>query len=489
MELANQTVDKALRETREGFLIFKTRTLVYREAQLRSMLKGLSEMRKQLCEGVRNDLGRQEYATWFLEICLVEGEIEHTLRHLKAWIQPIQIDTPLLVSPAQSKILYEPLGVVAVLGSWNFPIFTLLTPLVNVIAAGNCAIIRPSELAPHTSSAVAKFIERYLDRDCYRCVEGQVEIARAITEAKFDGICFTGSTEKGKLVAQAAAKNLVPCVLELGGKSPSVIDITADIDHAAKKIVNGRFMNAGQACVAPDYVLVHHSLTTELIAKVKKYLTEFWNNGKTVEDFGKIISEQHEQRLLSLVKTQSQGEIISCGHSSSKPVPTIVLNPSLDSPLMKEEIFGPILPILTFNTFDDAIRIINKLDKPLVVYYFGDHFGENFKRLENETSSGALISNETMFHLGNSDMPFGGVGMSGYGRYHGFEGFKQFSNCKGVLHKPPLNMFPYTAGYPPYSKGKQAIMAMLQKMRGLTKYNPVRIALEAPYKYGLLAKL
>lgn len=228
--------------------------------------------------------------TWFTEIAVIQNEIDHTIAHLKKWSQPVCVDTPMYLGPAKSKIVYEPLGVVCVIGSWNFPIFTTLMPLVSVIAAGNCAVIKPSEIAPHVSLKIKQLILRNLDTDCYRPIEGLVEVAKALTSAKFDGICFTGSTEKGKLVAAAAAKNLVPCVLELGGKCPVIVDQSANLEFAAKEISRARFMNCGQTCVATDYVLLHYSVTDKFMRILEKEIKSQWKDGTNVADMGKVVN-------------------------------------------------------------------------------------------------------------------------------------------------------------------------------------------------------
>jgi aldehyde dehydrogenase (NAD+) len=306
----------------------------------------------------------------------------------------------MLIGPGKSKIVYEPLGVICIMGSWNFPLFTTLGPLIAVIAAGNCAVVKPSEFSPNTTKKIKSLIARYLDGSAYVCLEGQVQVAIALTSKRFDGIVFTGSTEKGKLVAAAAAKNLVPCLLELGGKCPSVVDQSSDLDFAAKKIVLGRYINSGQVCISPDYVLVPENKKDKFIELLKKHITAFWSDGANVADMGKVVNNFHQNRLCDLFTDIEPSQIV-CGNPNvlqdRKLTPTVVLNPAKDSLLMKDEIFGPILPLITYIEFDEVVKYINSMEKPLAIYYFGSSSGSNYQRLEKETSSGALINNEVLF--------------------------------------------------------------------------------------------
>ena len=285
-------------------------------------------------------------------------------------------------------------------------------------------------------------------------------------------IFFTGSTEKGKLVAQAAGKNLVPCVLELGGKSPSIVDESANIDLAAKKIALGRFMNAGQVCVAPDYVLVHYQITDKFISALERAIREIWKNGQNISDMGRIVNDFHKDRCCSLLKDHKGTVVIGNANAGDDGniTPTVVLNPARDSALMKDEIFGPILPIYSFSKIDEAIQQINENDKPLVIYYFGSTIlNSNLTKLEKSTSSGALVTNETLFQLASPYLPFGGVGGSGYGRYHGKAGFLAFSNQKSVMIKPALNFYPYNSIYPPFTPDKQNRIRFLMRFLGCTQ--------------------
>lgn len=391
----------------------------------------------------------------------MEKKIDHCLEHLKEWMADESVDTPMLLGPAKSRIVWEPFGVALIMGSWNFPFFTTIGPLIYAIAAGNCAIIKPSEMSPQCSRIMKRLLTRHLDSQAYACIEGAVQVAIAITSKPFDVICFTGSTEKGKLVAAAAAKNLVPCVLELGGKSPTVVDETADIDFAARKVAWGRYANAGQICVAPDYVLVHEKVTSKFNDLLKKYIKEFWDEGRNVKDAGRAITDWHQKRLCGMLKDHG-GEVIqgnANAHEDFNLTSTVVMNPNPESAMMKEEIFGPILPVFKFSKIEEAIQKINEGDKPLVLYYFGATFGKNKTRIERETSSGGYVVNDVLVHLLNPDLPFGGVGMSGYGKYHGKAGFQAFSHNKAVMVKAPI---PTDFLYPPYTKSKENLIERLQ---------------------------
>lgn len=356
-------------------------------------------MQQELSDAVKNDLGRSAFITWLAELNTLEHDIDHSLANLKKWMKEICVDTPMSIGPGKSKIVYEPLGVVLIMGSWNFPLITTLRPLINVISAGNCAVIKPSEISKHSSRKIKALIARYLDMNCYACIEGAVQVAIACSNKKFDSIVYTGSSEKGKLVAAAAGKNLVPCILELGGKSPLIVDDSADLEFAAKKIVLGRFLNSGQTCIAPDYLLVHQSVVDKLIPLIVSTIKTFFDDGRNVDDMGRVINDFHHSRLCELLRDH-QGTVVvgnANAFNDKNLVPTVVLNPSKDSALMKDEIFGPILPIITYESLDDAIKYVKDGEKPLVLYYFGSQNGKNAKRMEHETSSGAFVVNEALF--------------------------------------------------------------------------------------------
>ena len=327
-------------------------------------------------------------------------------------------------------------------------------------------------MAPESSTVIKNIVEKYLDPKCFKVIEGGPEVAAKIASYPWDLLCFTGSTQKGKLVAEAAAKNLVPCILELGGKCPAVIDASANIDFAASKVSFARFNNSGQTCISTDYVLVHESVQTLFLERLQHHLKVMYGGfgDKGSPDMGKIVTDWHCDRLEGLIKT-SKGKIL-CGGKVNRNIkymePTIILNPDLNSPVMQEEIFGPVLPVITFVNFDEVINLINSKDKALAVYYFGSVFGINphKERLLNETSSGAFLVNEAIIHIVNHEFGFGGVGPSGYGRYGGYDGFKQWSNPKSIMIKPAMNFPPYNSLSPPFTPAKQQRLKMMFGLTG-----------------------
>lgn len=294
------------------------------------------------------------------EIHTCVRDVEHTMEHLQDWMTEKCIDTPFMIGPAKSYILAEPLGVVAVLGSWNYPLATAIAPVINAIAAGNCVILKPSEIAPYTSRVMKKLFAFHLDSNAYQCVQGAVQVAIRATSSPVDLIIFTGSTEKGRLVAAAAAKNLVPCILELGGKSPVVVDKSADVEFAAMKLAHIAFMNSGQLCIRSDYVLCEHSLVQDLIKQLKKQIEKQTKEGSNHENNGKVINEFHQNRLCKLLSDHGGTVVIGNenAHQDKNLTPTVVLNPLSESPLMQDETFGPILPIIPVKNIDEAIKFI-----------------------------------------------------------------------------------------------------------------------------------
>lgn len=370
------------------------------------------------------------------------------------------------MTPGISKVEYEPLGVALIMSSWNYPILTTIMPLANAIGAGNMAIIKPSEISRSSAKVIKKLVEKYLDPSAYKIIEGGQEVAKSIITKKFDLIVFTGSPEKGKIVASEAGKNLVPCILELGGKCPVIVDskpnqsfitspFSSSLDYAAAKIIWGRFINCGQTCLACDYVLVHEDSAEELKKLLIKHLKESYK-GRSDKYFdgdkGSLINAVHAERIKGYLNENHDGTIIAGVKSEEEYKdlknnwipPTIVDNPSDESSLMTEEIFGPVLPIKTYKTIDEAIKYINDRPKPLGLYYFGSILGSNGARVRRETSSGAFSFNDAVIQVCNPNLPFGGVGNSGYGSYHGIYGFRNMSHAKACYYKLPLNFYPFT---------------------------------------------
>ena len=466
-------VDVALARLKKCEKTGITKDYKFRVLQLRQLKLGLKQMEQELNQAVAADLGKGSFVNWMLDIRIVEREIEHALKHLKSWMKDECVDTALMIGPGKSYIQKEPLGIVAVLGTWNFPIATSLGPVVNAISAGNCVLFKPSELAPHSAVVMKSLFQKYLNANAFQCVNGAVQVAIKVTSAPVDLIIFTGSTRTGKLIAQAAAKNLTPCVLELGGKCPVVIDETADMNYTASKIAAMGFVNSGQLCIRSDYILVQNSLAEKFLSKLKAEVTRIYKDGADKASLGRPINDFHKNRCCDLLADHG-GTVITGNANASRDknlTPTIILNPVLDSPVMQDEIFGPILPVLTYKTLDEAIETIKSLDKPLAVYYFGKNSSsnKNLKRLRAETSSGAFLVNEIAVQYFNADTPFGGVGGSGYGRSHGKEGFLQCCNKKSVILKSVWNFWPFTVTVPPYTPDKQRTIKFLMTKMDYTQ--------------------
>jgi len=443
----------------------KTRPLSYRKEQLKNLLKGLKDLEEKFHEAWNADLGGGKFSSQMLSYHLTVGETQEALHKLEEWNKPTVVDTPLSIGPGKSYLLPEPLGVILVVGAWNYPLSLTVPYVASAIAGGNCVIAKASELAPHTSKVLKELFEKYLDKECFRLVEGKAEVAKAITRLPFDKIVFTGSTEKGKLVAKAAADNLTPCLLELGGKSPTIVDRDCDLNNATLRICQGRFTNAGQSCVACDYVFVHKDIKEKFVEEMKKKIIQFYGEDPLKsKDFGRIINEFHCTRLKGYLDENHGGKVIIGGQVNAKEryvAPTLIDSPRFDCKLMKDEIFGPILPIFEFDNIDMVIQFINKRDKPLALYYYGSGSSQNYKRVRDFTSSGALCLNESLIHFAHAFLPFGGVGASGMGFVHGYNGFKELVHFKPVFEKGAINCYPFNARYPPYTPHKQQLLLSL----------------------------
>ena len=457
----------ALEELRKSFLSGKTIPIGYRKQQLKNLIRGVKDLEPKFHEALKKDLGVNSLGSFMLSTNLTIAEAEHALANIDKWTSKQCVDTPFVIGPARSYIQPEPYGVALVIGPWNYPVSTSVSYVASAIAAGNCCIIKPSEVSEHTSKVIAELFDKYMDKSCYRCIEGKTEVAKAITREKFDVIIFTGSTEKGKLVAQAAAENLVPCILELGGKSPTIVDRDANLENAALRIVQGRFLNCGQTCIACDYLFVHKEVKVELLRKIQEKIVEFYGQDPSLsEDYPRIINDFHLQRIKDYLDEDHGGKVITGGviKADQKYIaPTLVYNPKLDSKLMQEEIFGPVLPILEFEDLDYVIKFINERSKPLALYYYGSTLSKNYKKVKTYTFSGALVANDSVFHFANSNLPFGGVGHAGYGKLHGYHGFKAFTHFKSVMEKTSINFYPFNVRYPPYAGSRGKLLRLMLK--------------------------
>ena len=428
-----------------------TRPLAWRKNQLHRLRTMIDECRDEIFAALKDDLGKPAMEARMSETGYVKAEIKHALKHLRKWMKPQRLHTPLLLRPGKAHIRPEPYGVALIVGPWNFPFQLAVAPLAAALAAGNCAVLKPSEIAPATSALLARYLPQYLDSDAVAVIEGDAEVAKALLAERFDYIFYTGSTAIGRKVMGAAAEHLTPVTLELGGKCPCIVDDSAKLDVAAHRIVWGKFMNAGQTCVAPDYVLVHESIEDELIAKMRDTVREFYGDSPAASaDYARIVSTKHFDRLQALL--DSPGDTVCGGEADRDSLcisPTICRNVPADSPLMQDEIFGPILPVLTFNSIDEAIRRVNARPKPLALYLFSSDKSAHAAVIA-KTSSGGVCINDVILQLSTPNFPFGGVGESGMGRYHGRAGFNAFSNSKTILNRgtwldPKLR-------YPPYKK-------------------------------------
>ena len=462
-------VQPVFETVKQAFNSGKTRDLNFRRQQLKNLIRGINELDKQFHDALKNDLGASQFTSYLTSTSISLLDIEHTLSNFKKWAQKKSVDTSVLLGPAKSYIVPEPYGVVLIIGAWNYPLFTTLPYVATCIASGNSIILKPSEMASHSSKIIAELFEKYLDNECYKVVEGATEVAKKLTALPLDMIIFTGSTDKGKLVAKAAAENLTPCILELGGKSPTIVDRDADIENAALRIASGRWTNCGQTCVATDYLLVHKDIKIAFVKALKQKLIEFFGaNPKNSSDYVRIINEFHSKRLQGYL-TEDHGGKILYGNLNDIDIkekyvpPFIVENPKLNSQMMQDEIFGPILPIIDINNIDEAIKYINSRPKPLALYYYGSIFSAAKDRLINETSSGSIVFNDSIFQVLHENLPFGGVGFSGMGAVHGEIGFKSTSHFKPIMDKAPINLFPLSCRFPPYTTSRQMIMKTLLK--------------------------
>lgn len=447
---APPSASEHLARQRAYFATGETRSFAFRARQLAALRAAIVEHEAALSEALRKDLGKPGAESYATEIGFVLSEIDLVARNLKSWMKPRRTLPSLVVLPASTKIHPEPLGVSLILGAWNYPVQLVLAPLVGAIAAGCCATIKPSELSPASAKVVADLIEKTFDPRYVSVVLGGLEVSQELLEQRWDQIFFTGSPQVGRVVAQAAAKHLTPCVLELGGKSPCIVDEDVDLELAARRIAWGKFMNAGQTCVAPDYVLAHQGIKDRLVAAIAQEARRFYGEDpKQSPDYGRIVSDRHFQRLERLMK---DGTVASGGQTDSGQryiAPTVLTDVSPDSALMREEIFGPLLPVLTWSQVDEATRFVRAREKPLALYIF-TRDDDRAERIIEETSAGGVVVNDVAVHLAASSLPFGGVGESGSGRYHGKFSFDAFSHHKSVLRKPfqldvPLRYPPYTS--------------------------------------------
>ncbi|MFN3926420.1 MAG: aldehyde dehydrogenase [Pseudanabaenaceae cyanobacterium] len=438
---------------RQFFAEGHTRSLEFRKGQLTKLNQLIRKYQDAILQAVHADLRKPAIEAFGSEVLVTQAEIKYILKHLAKWMQPKKVGTPLNLFPSSSYIYPEPLGVVLIIAPWNYPFALTIQPLVGAIAAGNCAILKPSEHTPRTAELICELINGNFDSRYVAAVSGTAETSKALLQEKFDHIFFTGGTGIGKLVMQSAAQQLTPVTLELGGKSPCIVDNNCDLTTTGKRIIWGKFYNAGQTCVAPDYLLIHQEIKDTLIPQLIQCVQEFYGeNPQASPDYGRIVNHRQFDRLVDLLeKAKAEGKILIGGNydpSDKFIAPTLVAGITWEHPLMQDEIFGPILPIFTYENIEEAIALVNNQPKPLALYFFSrDH--QKQELILQKTSFGGGCLNDTIMHLGNPELPFGGVGNSGIGRYHGKASFDTFTNYKSVLK----NSFRFDLKwrYPPYN--------------------------------------
>ncbi|ATP95775.1 aldehyde dehydrogenase family protein [Bacillus altitudinis] len=427
---------------------------------LNDLKKAIKHHEKDILQALAHDLHKSEQEAYTTEIGMVYEEINHTVKHLHKWAKPSRAKTPLTHIGSKSMIIKEPYGSVLIIAPWNYPFQLALSPLVGAISAGNAVTLKPSELTPHVSNVIGTIVESVFQEDLAAVVEGGVDVSTELLKLPFDYIFFTGSVAVGKVVMEAAAKHLTPVTLELGGKSPCIVMPDADIKLAAKRITFGKFTNAGQTCIAPDYLLVHESIKEDLLREMTTCIRDFYGDQpETNPHFGKNVSQRHFDRLSQFL---SNGTIVTGGQRNEqehKIAPTILDHITWEDPVMQEEIFGPILPVITFDSLQEAADMIKARPKPLALYLFTTNNETEAYILDNLSFGGGCI-NDTLMHVATPYLPFGGVGESGIGRYHGKESFFTFTHEKSVLRQ--TNRFDFSFRYPNAKNGLDIVRKFLK---------------------------
>ncbi len=455
-------IQEKLAELRRTFASQKTAGYSWRRSQLLALQRFLAERENDLAEAVRMDFGKSPAEMFFTETAFVGGEVRHALRNLRKWMKPDRARIPLHYRFGRARAEACPLGVVLVIGAWNYPVNTCLAPLVSALAAGNCVVLKPSEQAPHTSRLLAEGIANYLDDSAVEVVQGGAEEARALLRERFDCIFYTGSRRVGREIMQTASGTLTPVILELGGKCPCIVEKNTNLRAAARRIVWAKFLNAGQTCIAPDYLLAHRDVADELLPELKKAIgTLYGPDPERSADYARIVSHRHFDRLESLMHA---GNIAAGGERDRNDryiAPTILTDISPDDPVMKEEIFGPLLPVLTYGTINEALSIVSRNPDPLAVYLFTPDKAVT-EKVKGSVRSGGLCINDLLFQSAIHGLPFGGTGLSGFGRYHGRAGFDAFSYRRSVFHH---SIFPDPSlRYPPYGPAKFGFLRKIVEM-------------------------
>lgn len=455
-------IERLLQEQRVYFESGATRSLAFRKEQLKKLKHAISTNEKKVVEALYRDLHKSEFEAFATEIGILYDSISLALKNLEEWMHPVSAPTPIQFQPGKSFIIREPYGAVCIIGPFNYPFQLIMEPLIGAIMGGNTAIVKPSESAPYTAMIARQILEETFPREYVAVVEGEKEVVQTLIHAEFDFIFFTGSVAVGKIVAAACAERLTPYALELGGKSPAIVDQTANLEVAAKRIVWGKFTNAGQTCVAPDYVLVHDSVKVPFLRQVKKTIDKFYGKDpQASKDFGRIINARQFDRLNTLLKQSTQEILIGgqCDREDLYISPTVLQDVKWNSAIMEEEIFGPIMPVLVYEDLETAIRLIKRKPKPLAAYLFSEHEKAIDYFLEQLPFGGGCI-NETLTHVGTPHLPFGGVGESGTGNYHGKASFECFTHPKSILKRS--TKLANNIMFPPYKKKVKIVKTIMR---------------------------
>lgn len=445
--MSDTVIKELLQSHRRFFATHQTKSISFRMDNLRKLKSAILRYEKEICRALWQDLHKSSEEAYLTEISIVLAEIDYHLKNLRSWAKPKRVSMPVKLFPSTGKIHYEPLGVALIISPWNYPFQLVINPLVGAISAGCCAMLKPAPYASHIAQVVEKMITETFPTEYISVIQGGREVNEIVLKERFDLIFFTGSPMLGKVVMKAASEHLTPVVLELGGKSPCIVDKDANLTIASRRIMWGKTINAGQTCVAPDYLFVHTSVKDELMDKMKTALLEMFGNNPQESDFyPRIINEKAMKRLTRLME---KGRIIHGGKvdlDDKYIEPTFIDNLQLDDPVMQEEIFGPILPVFTFENLDEPIHYINSHEKPLAFYFFG----KNKTAMEAvlKTTSGGGCINDTLLHLSNHNLPFGGVGNSGMGHYHGYYSFLAFTHQRAIVSS--RNWFDMKVKYVPF---------------------------------------
>lgn len=457
-----QQIDYLIKGQNKYFESGVTKPLAFRKEQLKKLKSTISKYENDIKNALYNDLHKSDFESYATEIGIVYASISHALKYLEEWMHPVTVPTPVQFQPGKSMIIHDPYGVTLIIGPFNYPFQLVIEPLIGAIIGGNTAVVKPSESSVHTSAIVKIILEETFSNDYIAVIEGEKEETNALIHAPFDYIFFTGSVAVGKIVAKAAANRLTPHTLELGGKSPVIVDQTANLEVAAKRILWGKFVNAGQTCIAPDYIFVHESVKVSFIRQVKKVLAKFYGkDAQKSPDFGRIINERQFDRLAALLDMEKKN-ILFGGATDREDLyiePTILQDIVWESPIMEDEIFGPIMPVLTYTDLGQVIAQIKKKPKPLAAYFFSET-DKAVQYFLDELPFGGGCINETITHVGSLHLPFGGVGESGVGNYHGKASFDTFTHQKSILKrssKLATNLL-----YPPYKQKKTLVKTILR---------------------------